>query len=87
MVLLELSYKTPTIGQHKIPYNNNRLDATTNSCPWQSKKAQSISEQSYKFKQELNIHQNEKYNRNTSTKQARNIKKTPKTEGLKQILE
>ena len=58
MVLLELSYKTPTIGQHKIPYNNNRLDATTNSCPWQSKKAQFISEQSYKFKQELNIHQN-----------------------------
>ena len=39
MILLELSYKTSTIGQHGIPYNNNRLDATTHSQPWQNKKS------------------------------------------------
>ena len=50
-----------------------------------TKKVQSISKQSYKFKQELIIHQNEENDTNTSTKQARDIKKTAKTEGLKQI--
>ena len=49
------------------------------------KKAHSKSKQSYKFKQELNIHQNEENDTNTSTKQAKDIKKTAKTEGLKQI--
>ena len=69
----------------QIPYNNNRLDATTSSRTWQNKKNHSISQQSYKFKQKLNIHQNEENETNTSTKQARDIEKTVKAEGLKQI--
>ena len=32
MIQLELSYKTSTIDQLKVPYNINRLDATTSSC-------------------------------------------------------
>ena len=58
MTQLELSYKTSTIAQHKY------LTTTTD---WmlhlvlandKTKKAHSVSKQSYKFKQELNIHQN-----------------------------
>ena len=49
------------------------------------KKAHSISKHIYKLEQELNIHQNEENDTNTSTKQARDIKKTDETEGLKQI--
>ena len=50
-----------------------------------TKKAHSISKQSYKFKQERNIHQNEENDTNTSTKQGRDVKKRTKREGLKQI--
>ena len=45
------------------------------------KKVHSISKQSYKFKQELNIHQNEGNGTNTSTKQVRDIKETAKRIG------
>ena len=48
-----------------------------------TKKAHSISKQSYTFKQELYIHQNEENDTNTTTKQASD--KTFKKEGLKQI--
>ena len=48
-----------------------------------TKKAHSISKQSYKFKQELNIHQNEAIATNISTKPARDIKKTAKAKVLK----
>ena len=48
-----------------------------------TKKAHSISKQSYKFKQELYIHQNKENDTNTTTKQASD--KTVKKEGLKQI--
>ena len=50
-----------------------------------TKKAHYISKQSYQFKQELNIPQNEENDTNTSTKQARDIKKTAKAEVLKHI--
>ena len=49
-----------------------------------TKNAHSISKQSYNFKQELNIYQNEENDTNTSTKPAKDIKKKAKTEGLKQ---
>ena len=42
-----------------IPHSNNILDVTTSSCTWQNKKAHSMSKQSYNFKQELTMHQNE----------------------------
>ena len=45
----------------------------------------SVSKQSYKFKQELNIHPSEENDTNASMKKARDIKKTEKAEGLKQI--
>ena len=50
-----------------------------------TKKAHYISKKSYKFKQELNIHQNEENDTNNSAMQARDIKKTAKKEGLKQM--
>ena len=50
-----------------------------------TKKANSITKHGCKFKQDLNIHQNEENDTNTFTKQARDIKKTAKSEGLKQI--
>ena len=50
-----------------------------------TKKAHFICKQSYRFKQELNINQNEENDTNTFTKQARGTKKTVKTEGLKKI--
>ena len=50
-----------------------------------AKKKHSISKQSYRFKQKLNIQQNEENDTNTSTKHARYMKKTNKAEGLKQI--
>ena len=50
-----------------------------------TQKVHSISKQSHKFKQELNIHQHEENDTNTSTKQAIDIKKTANKEGLKQI--
>ena len=85
MIQLQLSYKTSTIGQHKYLTKITdwmlQLLLTHNK----EKKAHHISKQSYKFKQELNIHQNEENDTNTSTKQARDIKKTAKTEGLKQM--
>ena len=83
MMQLELNYKTSTIGQHKY------LTATTD---WmlrlvlahdKTKKAHCISKQSYKFKQVLNIHQNEENDTSTSTKHVRDIGKTAKTEELK----
>ena len=46
-----------------------------------TKKAHSISKQSYKFKQELNIHQNEENDTNPSTKQVRDIEETAKRIG------
>ena len=46
-----------------------------------TEKAHSISKQRYKFKQELNIHQNEENDTNTSTKQVRDIKETVKRIG------
>ena len=58
MIQLELSYKTPTIGQHEY---------LTTTADWmiqlvlahdKTKKLDSINKQSYKFKQKLNIHQN-----------------------------
>ena len=85
IIQLELSYKTSTIGQHRY---------LTTTADWmlqlvlthdKTKKAYSISTQSYKFKRELSIRQIEENYTNTSTKQARDIKKTAKTEGLKQI--
>ena len=50
-------------------------------------KAHSISRQRHKFKQELSIHQNEGNVTNTSTKNTKDIKKTAKAEGHKQIKE
>ena len=50
-----------------------------------TKKVHSICKQSYKFSKELNIHQSQENDTNTSTKQARGINKTAKAEGLKQI--
>ena len=79
MMQLELSYKTKYI-------------ATTTDCMLQlilthekTKKADSTSRQSFKFKQKLNTHQNEENDTNASTKQARGIKNTLKTAELKQI--
>ena len=46
-----------------------------------TKKAHSISKQSYKFKQESNIHQNEENGTNPSTKQVRDIEETAKRIG------
>ena len=83
MMQLELSYKTSTIGQQKY---------LTTITDWmlqlvlghgKTKKAHSISKQSYKFRRELNIRQNQENDTNTSTKQARDIKKIAKTEGFK----
>ena len=82
MIQFELSCKTSTIGQHKYVATTDWVLVLAHD---KIKKAHSISKQSYKFKQELNIHQNEENDRNNSTKQARDIKKTGKTEELRQI--
>ena len=82
MIQFELSCKTSTIGQHKYVTTTDWVLVLAHD---KIKKAHSISKQSYKFKQELNIHQNEENDTNNSTKQARDIKKTAKTEELKQI--
>ena len=83
---IELSNKTSTIGQHKY------LKKTTDQILQlvlvhdKTKKAHSISKQSYKFKQELNMmKKDEESDTNTSTKQARDIKKAAKTVELKRI--
>ena len=49
------------------------------------KKGNTISKQSCKFKHKINIHYNEENGITTTTNQARDIKKTVKVEGLKQI--
>ena len=49
------------------------------------KKGDTISKQSYKFKQKVNIHNNRENNISTTTNQKRYIKKAVKAEGLKQI--
>ena len=49
------------------------------------KKGDTISKQSCKFKHKINIHHNEENGITTTTNQARDIKKTVKVEGLKQI--
>ena len=84
MIQLELSYKTSTIGQHKYLATADWMLQLILAHD-KTKKAHSISKQSFKFKQELNIHQNEENDTNTSMNQVRDIKKTAKTEGLKQI--
>ena len=85
MIQLELSYKTWTIGQNK--YLTTLTDWMQQLVVAHNKtqKVHSISKQSHKFKQELNIHQHEENDTNTSTKQAIDIKKTANKEGLKQI--
>ena len=82
MMQFELSYKTSTIGQHKYVITTDWVLVLAHD---KIKKAHSISKQSYKFKQELNLYQNKENDTNNSTKQARGIKKTAKTEELKQI--
>ena len=82
MMQFELSYKTSTIGQHKYVITTDWVLVLAHD---NIKKAHSISKQSYKFKQELNLYQNKENDTNNSTKQARDIKKTAKTEELKQI--
>ena len=82
MMQFELSCKTSTIGQHKYVTTTDWVLVLAHD---KIKKAHSISKQSYKFKQELNMHQNEENDTSNSTKQARDIKKTAKTEELKQI--
>ena len=49
------------------------------------KKGDTISKESCKFKHKINIHPNEENDITTITNQARDIKKTVKLEGLKQI--
>ena len=49
------------------------------------KEAHSISKESYKFKQDLNINQKEENDTSISTKNARDCKKTTKTVRLMQI--
>ena len=49
------------------------------------KKGDTISKESCKFKHKINIHPNEENDITTITNQARDIKKTAKLEGLKQI--
>ena len=79
MIKLELTYKT-SIGQNKYLTTTTTAIATT-TIDWmlklvlaqnKTKKAHSISKQSYKFKQELNICQNEE----NDTKQATDINET-----------
>ena len=82
MMQFELRCKTSTIGQHKYVTTTDWVLVLAHD---KIKKAHSISKQSYKFKQELNMHQNEENDTSNSTKQARDIKKTAKTEELKQI--
>ena len=85
MIQLELSYKTSTIDQHKYLTTTKGWMLQLVLTYDKTKKVHSISKQSCKFKQEINMHQSEENDTNTSTKQASNIKKTVKTEGLKQI--
>ena len=85
LMQLELSYKTSTIGQHKYITTTTDWMLQLFVAHDKTKKAHSISKQSYKFKQELNIHQNDENDTKTFTKQARNTKKTAKTGGLMQI--
>ena len=67
MIQPDLSYKASTTGQHK--HLTTRTDQMLQLVltHGKTKKAHSVSKQFYKFKQELNIHQNEE-NTNTSTK-------------------
>ena len=83
MIQLELSYKTSTIGQHKYLTTTTDWMLQLFVAHGKTRKAHSISKQSYKFKQELNM--NDENDTKTSTKQARNTKKTAKTGGLMQI--
>ena len=85
MIQLELSCKTWTIGQHK--YRTTLTDWMQQLVVAHDKtqKVHSISKQSHKCKQELHINQHEENDPNTSMKQATDIKKTAKKEGLKQI--
>ena len=80
---LELSHKASTIGPHKYLTTTADLMLQLFLAHDKTKKASSISKQSYKFRQELNIHQNEENDTSTPGKKARDIKKTAKTEGLK----
>ena len=80
---LELSHKTSTIGPHKYLTTTADLMLQLFLAHDKTKKASSISKQSYKFRQELNIHQNEENDTNTPRKKAIDIKKTAKAEGLK----
>ena len=81
MTQVEFSYKTWTIGQHN--YLKTTIDWMLQLVLAydKTKKAHSISKQSYKFKQELNIHQNEENDTNPSTKQVRDIEETAKRIG------
>ena len=80
MIQLELSYKTSTIDQH-----NYLIKTTDWMLQLVTENTHSVSKQRYKFKQELNIHPSEENDTNASMKKARDIKKTEKAEGLKQI--
>ena len=71
--------------KHQLLINTNILQLVF--AHDKNKKTHSISKQSYTFKQELNIHQNEENDTSISAKQSRDIKKTAKAEGLKQIKE
>ena len=82
MIKVELSYKTSTIDQHKYLTTTTYWMLQLVLAHDKTKKAHSISQQSYKFKQELSIHQNEENDTNTSTKLARDNKKIAKTEKL-----
>ena len=55
IIQLELSYKT-TIGQHKYFTTTTDWMLELVLAHDKTKKAHSISKQSYKFKQELNVH-------------------------------
>ena len=84
MIQLELTFKTTTIGLHKYLSTTKDwiLQLVLNHDG--KKKAHSITKQSQKFRQELNV-ETTTNEANPSTVQAKEIKKKAKAEGVKMI--
>ena len=81
---LEMNFKTTTVGLHKSLSTTNHWMLQLVLFYDAGKKAHSISKQSNKFKQELNL-QDETNETETCTLLAKEIKRKAKREGLKQI--
>ena len=78
----ELSYKTSTIGQHKYVITTDWVLVLAHD---KIKKAHSISKQSYKFKQELNITKMKRMTQTTLQSKQEILRKQAKQRNLSKL--